>query len=143
MLLMLWSENWVGITVDKANEMRHSWIVVLFAILPEIAIWVGLAVVGLQFMMLSPTYVDIILNTLAVIFIGEIDELVFNVCIHKMMLEGWDEDVKVDIWWEPKEGTTNTAITRNPVLVGRLFRFELYYLLPLTVVVSGLLPFVV
>jgi len=95
--------------------------------------------------MSSPfTYADIILNTLAVIFVADIDELVFSVCSHEMVLDGWDHDVTVDLWWKPHprfEGQNNGKIfARNPKTVANLYAVEFYLLMPLMVMVSALLP---
>lgn len=57
---------------------KCSKVIILFCMLPDITTWLAVTIIGIKFLLISSSTTDIIIDTLAINYIVDVDDMVFN-----------------------------------------------------------------
>lgn len=80
-------ESSEGMTTIKAVNKLSKALVIVLVLLPRTCIAVALAIIGTDFLVVADDYTDLILNSVALAFISEVDEMLFAAVMSKHQKE--------------------------------------------------------
>jgi len=117
-----------------ATLTTHKKIAILtFSVLPEHVLWVMQLIVGIRFLASCTDYIDLVMNAVALIFVSDVDEMIYQAIVPTLIKNNWDVLLKVDAFhmMNPEKCIEGQIMGDNR-FQDRIFRFELFALLPLT-----------
>lgn len=103
-----------------------------FAVLPECILWLLQLYVGVRFLASCTSYIDLVMNSVALIFVSDVDEMIYEAMVPTLIKNNWDICLVVDAFHQMDPDKGEGQILGVTPFQDRIFKFELFGVLPLT-----------
>jgi len=129
-------ESWPGQPPMPFEKLRNKWFCFFCASVPEMLLWMYTIWIGTAFLTLSKSAEEIMLNSLALVFINEVDEAIFKAATPAMIINLWHV-LEVDKYWLSAGSKVETATLSYKEVA--LMAFEMALLVPGALLVAMLI----
>jgi len=106
-------------------------VIIVFAVIPEIVLWGLQLYVGISYLSSCLSYIDLVMNSVALVFVSDVDEMIFEATVPTLIKTTWDQAVVMDAYYKPNPEAKGVEDTQRLRFQSLVFKVELFGVLPL------------
>jgi len=110
--------------------------VIVLVVLPELVLWLVQLFVGVRFLAACTSYVDLVMNSVALVFVSDVDEMIYEAMVPMLIKNSWDSCLALDAYHQVNLNMTGGQFTGLSRFQELVFRFELLGLVPVTLLAA-------